>query len=84
MTIEVNEKYDPDDWLMFQDKAEEKKKWQGRTKYLKKNGACIYMFTSHKNKDKIMKLKKLMGCKTWDEFISRLLDNIHDYDYWMK
>ena len=84
MAIENKKKYTADDWLLFQDKKEVQKKYEGRTKYLKKNGACIYMFTSHKNKTKILKLKKLMGCKTWDEFISRLLDNIHDYDYWMR
>lgn len=67
--------YAPGDFITFQD-DKKLKTTNMRKKYQEGNGACLYMYTSQDNKKKLISLKEYMGCKNWDQFITKILEYV--------
>lgn len=64
MTIVSKERHD---WLMM--------KPQPKTAELKRDGKCIYMYTTTENKLALRELKKDMGCRTWHQWVEQVLED---------
>lgn len=67
-------KYKPGTFINFADVEK-----TPQPKNLKKNGACLYFYTTQENKDAMLHYKKIMGTKTWHIFINEILEILQDY-----
>ena len=58
------------DWIMM--------KHQPKTAELKAEGKCIYMYTTTENKNALRDLKTEMGCRTWHQWVSMILEKFKE------